>query len=58
MNFLNQEQAKRYEEDGLLTGIPVLDSGRANRFRTQFDALERKEGRERCAIGLSTGIST
>ena len=52
MNFLSQEQAKRYEEDGLLTGIPVLDSGRANRFRTHFDALERKEGRERCAIGL------
>ncbi len=52
MNFLSQDQAKRYQEDGLLTGIPVLDSERANRFRTHFDALERKEGRERCAIGL------
>jgi ectoine hydroxylase-related dioxygenase (phytanoyl-CoA dioxygenase family) len=43
---------KRFEENGYLTGIRVFGPDQADRIREQFNALEAREGRERCRIGL------
>jgi non-haem Fe2+, alpha-ketoglutarate-dependent halogenase len=44
--------AARFEEDGFVSGIRVFDPEEAARVRRAFDALEAREGRESCQIGL------
>jgi non-heme Fe2+,alpha-ketoglutarate-dependent halogenase len=41
-----------FEASGYLTGLRVMDQAGADDVRRQFDALEAREGRERCQIGL------
>jgi len=44
--------ARRFAEEGFVSGIRVCDAGEVARVRAQFDALEAAEGREKCQIGL------
>ncbi|MDP6040460.1 MAG: phytanoyl-CoA dioxygenase family protein, partial [Candidatus Latescibacteria bacterium] len=41
-----------YEEQGFVTGIDVFSESEINGFRTSFDALEAREGKEKCQVGL------
>lgn len=41
-----------YETQGFLTDVDVFSRREIGRFRASFDALEAREGRERCQIGL------
>jgi len=45
-------QAADWERDGFLTGIQVCGREEAGRVRSEFDALEAGEGREKAQIGL------
>jgi ectoine hydroxylase-related dioxygenase (phytanoyl-CoA dioxygenase family) len=44
--------AQDYEAAGFLTGIDLFTEAEINGFRASFDALEAREGREKCQIGL------
>jgi ectoine hydroxylase-related dioxygenase (phytanoyl-CoA dioxygenase family) len=44
--------ATQFDQQGYLCGIRVLDATAADDVRRQFNALEAREGRERCQIGL------
>ena len=44
--------ASAFIQHGYLSGIRVLDAPAADGVRGRFDALEAREGRERCQIGL------
>ena len=52
--MLNQDQISNYHKDGYLSGIPILNEVEAGRYREQFDALEKREGQEKCQIGLQS----
>jgi ectoine hydroxylase-related dioxygenase (phytanoyl-CoA dioxygenase family) len=52
MDAIRDEQLENYRRDGLLTGIRILKNDEADAFRREFDALEEKEGPEKCGIGL------
>lgn len=41
-----------YERDGVLPRIDVFTKSEIEGFRGQFDALEAREGKEKCQIGL------
>lgn len=41
-----------YETNGYLTGLTLVDTADAARYRARFDKLESIEGREKCRIGL------
>ncbi len=43
---------QEFETRGFVSGIKIFDEEGVGRVRGQFDALEAKEGRERCQIGL------
>ena len=47
-----QPVASRFETEGYVSGIRVLEPSEADEIRRQFNALEAIEGRERCQIGL------
>jgi len=49
---ITPEQVRFFEQQGYLTGIDVHDAATACRVRSEFDALEAKEGKENCEIGL------
>jgi ectoine hydroxylase-related dioxygenase (phytanoyl-CoA dioxygenase family) len=49
---LTQQQIKTYQANGFLCGIRVADEAAATRYRTLFDGLEAREGREKAQIGL------
>ena len=42
----------RYQRDGFLSPISLLDAEKVGRYRTAFDTLEREEGRDKCVIQL------
>ena len=44
--------AERYEAQGFLTQVDVFSEREIGRFRMSFDALEAREGKEKCQIGL------
>jgi ectoine hydroxylase-related dioxygenase (phytanoyl-CoA dioxygenase family) len=49
---LAESLRRSFERDGCVTGLRVLDGDSVDDVRRQFDALEAREGRERCQIGL------
>lgn len=49
-----QDPAQTYDQDGYLTSIDVFDQDEIAHFRRLFDALEEREGREKCQIGLQS----
>lgn len=46
------DRAEYFEANGYLTDLTVLDPQRAAAVRADFDALEQREGRDHCQIGL------
>ncbi len=52
--MLNKNQISQYHKNGYLTGIQIFDRIGAGYYREQFDALEKKEGREKCQTGLQS----
>jgi hypothetical protein len=42
----------QYEQDGFLSKVDLFDSEQIAYFRSQFDELEAREGKETCQIGL------
>jgi ectoine hydroxylase-related dioxygenase (phytanoyl-CoA dioxygenase family) len=42
----------QYQHDGYATGIRVADDSEATRYRTLFEEIELREGREKCQKGL------
>jgi ectoine hydroxylase-related dioxygenase (phytanoyl-CoA dioxygenase family) len=49
---IDARHAAAFEAQGFVAGIPMLEPGEVGAVRDQFDALEAREGRERCQIGL------
>lgn len=49
---LEAELVQEFEAQGFASGIKIFDRDGADRVREQFNALEAKEGREKCQIGL------
>ncbi len=49
---VRQDLATLYEQDGFVTGIALFSPEEIARYRARFDALEAREGREKCQIGL------
>lgn len=49
---LEANLVQAFEAQGFVSGIKIFDEEGAGRVRGQFDALEAREGRERCQIGL------
>ena len=45
-------QVNQYNEKGYLSPISIADGAEASRYRTQFDDLESRVGREKSQIGL------
>ncbi len=43
---------QQYAEQGYVTGIDIFDRSEIDHYRSCFDALEEREGREKCQIGL------
>ncbi len=43
---------QEFETQGFVSGIKIFDRGEADGVRAAFNALEAKEGREKCQIGL------
>ncbi len=41
-----------YEDQGFLTGLTVFSEAEITGFRRAFDALEKREGKEKCQIGI------
>ena len=52
MQVISDKQLEEYRQNGLLTGVRILDSSGTDEFRRRFDALEQEEGPEETAIGL------
>ncbi len=52
--MLNQDQISNYHKDGYLSGVSILNEVEAGHYREQFDALEKREGHEKCQIGLQS----
>ncbi len=50
--FLEAERIQEFEEQGFVSGVKIFDREAADRIRDQFDALEAREGRDKCLIGL------
>lgn len=44
--------AQQFQRDGYVSPIRIHPAAEADRVRTEFDALEQREGREKCQIGL------
>ena len=49
---MTHDQIRFFEENGYLTGIPILGADDAAGVRRQFDELEAKEGREKSQVSL------
>ena len=49
---MTQDATQTYAAEGFLTQIDLFNESEINHFRTCFDELESKEGREKCQIGL------
>ena len=50
--------AERYEAQGFLTQVDVFSEREIGQFRRSFDALEAREGKEKCQIGLHIAPKT
>ena len=50
--MLSKQQAEAYEQDGYLSRIRVMTDKEVQHYRDSFDALERKEGREKAQYEL------
>ncbi len=44
--------AQEYAEDGFVTAVEVFPEDEIREYRRAFDALEAREGKERCQIGI------
>lgn len=51
MAFTSQD-AQQYKDQGFFAPITVVESEEASRYRTQFDNLESRVGKEKAQIGL------
>ena len=49
---ITARQTASFEKHGYLTGIDIHDDAHVARIRDGFDALEAREGHEKCEIGL------
>ena len=49
---MTQDATQTYAEEGFLTQIDLFNESEIKHFRTCFDEMEGKEGREKCQIGL------
>ena len=49
---ITSDQISFFEEHGYLTGIDIRDDAQVQQTRGAFDALEAREGKEHCEIGL------
>lgn len=49
---LTEQQIRAYETEGFVTGIRVENEAGALYYQHQFDALEAKEGKEKCQTGM------
>ncbi len=49
---LTKKQIRGYETEGFVSGVPIEDEAGALYYQRRFDALEAKEGREKCQIGM------
>ncbi|MBI2195024.1 MAG: phytanoyl-CoA dioxygenase family protein [Planctomycetes bacterium] len=49
---MSDDLVKSYQENGYVTGIPILKGKQVERIRRLFNEVEKKEGREKCMIGL------
>ncbi|MDE2740143.1 MAG: hypothetical protein OXI58_01020, partial [Gemmatimonadota bacterium] len=49
---MTQDATQTYAEQGFLTGIDLFSTSEIDHFRSCFDELEAREGREKCQIGL------
>ena len=49
---LTEQQIRAYETEGFVSGIRVEDETGALHYQNQFDALEAREGKENCQIGM------
>ena len=49
---LTKQQIRAYETEGFVSGIRVEDETGALYYQHQFDALEAKEGKEKCQTGM------
>ena len=47
-----QDAKQTYAEEGFLTQVDLFSESEINYFRSCFDELESREGREKCQIGL------
>ena len=52
--MLSKDQIAMYHKNGFLSGIRIAEETETGHYRGQFDALEEKEGREKCQIGLQS----
>ena len=48
----SKQQIRGYGTEGFVSGIRVEDEAGALHYQRQFDALEAKEGREKCQTGM------
>ena len=49
---IGREQVEAYENEGVLSPVPVAAEAEATRYRQLFDELEAKVGKEKAQIGL------
>jgi ectoine hydroxylase-related dioxygenase (phytanoyl-CoA dioxygenase family) len=49
---ITAEQVQLFEERGYLTGLDIHDAAQSSAIRQAFDALEAREGPDKCEIGL------
>ena len=49
---LTKNQISAYETEGFVSGIPIENEAGALHYQRQFDALEAKQGREKCQTGM------
>ena len=49
---ITKQQIRAYETEGFVLGIPIENEAGALCYKRQFDALEAKEGREKCRTGM------
>ena len=49
---LSPQELHRYEENGFLGALDLFTEEEIFLYRSQFDELEWKEGRETCRVGL------
>src|ERR1043166_4983201 len=50
---LTKQQIEAFRCDGFLSGIRAVDVAQAQHYQQAYNAVEAKEGREKCQVGLT-----